>query len=650
MFEFFRKHTWLLQVVLAFVVVAFVGTSVYQGYGRMMGDEEATVAHIDGRKLTRSEWEFAQREQIDRIRRQMPNVDPKLFDTPEMKRQSLDLLVRERVTLVAADKLNLSVTNERLQRELMSVPQLASLRRADGSFDLDAYKMMLQAQGYTPAGFEAQLRQDLLLRQVFQGLNATPIAPPAVAAAALDAMYQQREVQVQRFNAKDSADKASPTDADIEKYYKDPANAAQFTAPETASVEYVVLDLAAIKKGIAVSDKDLREYYTSNEKRYTSVEERRASHILVKADKDASADVKTKAKAKAEALLAEVKKNPASFAEVARKNSDDDSSASKGGDLEFSARDGLAAKPLADAIFSMSKADEIGPLVESEFGYHIVKLTAIRGGEKRPFESVRAEIESEVQTQLAQKRYSEAAVDFSNMVEDQSDSLKPVADKYKLAVRTAQDVHRAAAPGATGELANPKFLEALFGTDAVRNKRNTQAIEIAPSTMASGRIVKYEAAHQLPLADVKAKVRERVVVQQSAALARKLGEARLAELKAAPATAMSEPAVTVSRANPGELGGALLDAILKAPATKPPAFVGVDLGDQGYAVARIGKVLGRDPKVADAARAQREYAQAWGDAETRAYYAALKQRFKVDIKPAVLAATDPSGAASAVVK
>jgi peptidyl-prolyl cis-trans isomerase D len=104
-----------------------------------------------------------------------------------------------------------------------------------------------------------------------------------------------------------------------------------------------------------------------------------------------------------------------------------------------------------------------------------------------------------VQTQLAQKRYSEAAVDFSNMVEDQSDSLKPVADKYKLALRTAQDVHRTAAPGATGELANPKFLEALFGTDAVRNKRNTQAIEIAPSTMASGRIVKYEAAHQLPL-------------------------------------------------------------------------------------------------------------------------------------------------------
>lgn len=650
MFEFFRKHTWLLQVVLAFVVLAFVGTSVYQGYGRLTSDEEATVAHIDGRKLTRSEWEFAQREQIDRIRRQMPNVDPKLFDTPEMKRQSLDLVVRERVTLAAADKLNLTVSADRLQRELMSVPQVASLRRPDGSFDIDAYKMMLQAQGYTPASFEGQLRQDLLLRQVFQGLNTSAIAPPAVAATALDAMYQQREVQIQRFNAKDSADKVAPTDADIEKYYKDPVNTAQFTAPETASVEYVVLDLAAIKKGITVSDKDLREYYASNEKRYTSIEERRASHILVKVDAGASADVKAKAKAKAEALLAEVKKNPASFAEVARKSSDDDSSASKGGDLEFSARDGLAAKPLADAVFAL-KVDEIGPLVESEFGYHIVKLTAIRGGDKKPFEAVRAEIEAEVQTQLAQKRYSEAAVEFSNMVEDQSDSLKPVADKYKLELRTAQDVHRAPAPGASGALANPKFLEALFGNDALRNKRNTQAIEVAPSTMASGRIVKYEAAHQLPLADVKAKVRERVVAQQSAALARKLGEARLAELKAAPTAAMTEPSVTVSRAKAGgEFSGALLDAILKAPATTLPAVVGVDLGDLGYAVARIGKVLGRDPQVADATRAQREYAQTWSDAETRAYYAALKQRFKVEIKPSVLAATEPSGAASAVVK
>src|ERR1700712_3049077 len=149
MFDFFRKHTWLLKVVLAFVVIAFVGTGVYQGYGSLMSDDNATVARIDGHKLSRSEWEFAQREQIDRVRRQMPNIDPKVFDTPEMRQQSLDAVVRDRVSQAAAEHLHLSASDEILQREMMSVPQLASLKRADGSFDLDAYKLMLLSQGMT---------------------------------------------------------------------------------------------------------------------------------------------------------------------------------------------------------------------------------------------------------------------------------------------------------------------------------------------------------------------------------------------------------------------------------------------------------------------------------------------------------------------
>ena len=637
MFDFFRKHTWLLQLVLGFVVIAFVGTGVYQGYGSLMGDDNATVARIDGRKLTRSEWEFAQREQMERIRRQMPNVDPKLFDTPEMKRQSLDAVVRERVTLTAADKLHLVVTDERLQRLFTTDPQFAFLRNPNGSVNKDA----LAAQGMSSDVFAQRLRQDLSLRQVFQGVNGTAIAPLAATSAALDAMFQQREVQVQRFAAKDSIDKVTPSDADIEKFYKDPANALLFQAPEAASIEYVVLDLTTLKKSITVSDKDLRDYYDANAKRYTSLEERRASHILVKVDASASAADRAKAKTKAESLLAEVKKNPASFADLARKNSDDPGSAEKGGDLDFFGRGGLAAKPLEDAAFAL-KADEIGPLVESEFGYHIVKLTAVRGGEKRSFDAVRAEIEAEVQGQLAQKRFSEAAVEFTNMVYEQPDSLKPAVDKFKLELRTAQDVHRTPMPGATGALGNPKFLEALFGADAIRNKRNTEAVEIAPSTMASGRVVKYEAAHQLPLADVKTKVRDRLVTVQAAALARKQGEARLAELRAAPDTALNDAAVAVSRAQPRELTGPLIDAVLKASTAKLPAFVGVDLGDQGYAVVKITKVLGRDPVAADASRAQAQYGQSWSDAESQAYYAALKTRYKVEIKPGVLASSDAS--------
>ena len=641
MFDFFRKHTWLLKIVLGFVVLAFVGGGVYQGYGSFMGDDNSTVAKVDGRKITRNEWENAQRAQIDRVRQQMPNVDAKLFDTPEMKRQSLDAVVRERVMLAAADKLHLTTTDERLQRLFASDPQFAFLRNPDGSVNKDA----LSAQGMSSEMFAQRLRQDFSLRQVAQGITGTVFAPLSATNAALDAMFQQREVQVQQFATKDSAANVTPTDADIEKYYKDAANAAQFMAPEVESIEYVVLDLESLKKGIVISDKELRDSYAANEKRYTSPEERRASHILVKVDAGASAADRAKAKAKADGLLAQVKQSPASFAEVARKNSDDPGSAEKGGDLDFFGRDGLAAKPLEDAAFKLA-TDAISDLVESDFGYHIVKLTGLRGGEKKPFEAVKAELEAETKTQLAQKKFSEVAVEFTNMVYEQPDSLKSVVDKFKLELRTAQNVKRTPAPGAAGPVANAKFLEALFGNDAIRNKRNTEAIETAASTLVSGRVVKYEAAHQLPLAEMKAKVRERLVVVQAAALARKLGEARLAELRAAPASAMVEAAVTLSRAQPGDLPAKLVDAILKAPTTTLPAAIGVDLGDAGYAVAKIGKVLGRDPVTADASRAQSQYAQAWGDAESQAYYNALKTRFKVELRPGALPAGEAASAAS----
>jgi peptidyl-prolyl cis-trans isomerase D len=645
MFDFFRKHTWLLQIILGFVVLAFVGGGVYQGYGSLTGNDAATVAKVDGRKISRTDWELAQREQIERVRRQMPTVDAKLFDTPEMKRQSLDAVVRDRVMMVAADKLHLQITDDRLQRLFASDPQFAFLRNADGSVNKDA----LASQGMSSELFAQRLRQDLSLRQVLQGVSGTVFAPIGATSAALDAMFQQREVQLQRFDAGTFADKVTPTDAEIEQFYKDPAHAAQFQAPEAASIEYAVLDLETLKKGVVVAEKDLQDYFKANEKRYTAAEERRASHILVKVDASASAADRAKAKAKAEGLLAELKKNPAAFAELARKNSDDPGSAEKGGDLDFFGRGGLAAKPLEDAAFTL-KPDALSGIVESEFGYHIVKLTAQRGGQTPSFESLRGELEGEVKTQLAQKRFSEVAGEFTNMVYEQPDSLKPVVEKFKLELRTAQNVARAPGPAASGALANPKFLEALFGNDAIRNKRNTEAVEIAPSTMVSGRVVKYEAAHALPLADVKAQVRTRVIAMQAAAQARKLGQARLAELKAAPATVMSEAAVKVSRAQPGAFAGALLDAVLKAPATALPAYVGVDLGDAGYAVAKIGKVLGRDPAAADAARAQSEYARAWGEAESQAYYVALKTRFKVEISPSALPATDavaaPASAAS----
>ena len=639
MFDFFRRHTRALQFLLVLLIFpSFVFFGI-QGYSRFAGNDQQSVAKVAGQPITQIEFDNAMRERVDRARRQMPNLDAKMFETPEMRAMALDGVIRDRLTLVAADRLHLTMTDDRLDRAFKSDPEYAALRNPDGSVNRDT----LAAIGMSSEAFAERLRQDLSRRQVLQPLGNSAIAPAASASAALEAMYQQREVQIERFDPKDYQAKVNPTDAEIEKFYKDPANAAMFQAPEQETIEYVVLDLESLKKDVKVSEDELRKYYAENEKRYTAPEERRASHILIKAEKGMPQAELDKAKAKAEGLLAEVRKNPSSFAELARKNSEDPGSAEKGGDLDFFGR-GAMVKPFEDAAFGL-KAGETSGLVQSDFGYHIIRVTGARGGDKRSFEAVRGEIENEVKTQLAQRRFAEAAVEFTNMVYEQPDSLKPVVDRFKLELKTAQNVRRTAAPGASGPLASSKFLEALFGNDAVKNKRNTEAVEVGPSQMASGRVVKYEAAHQLPLAEVKTRVRDQLVANQAAALAKKTGSERLAALRAAPVTALSTPAKMVSRAQPQDTPRELLDAILKAPASNLPALVGVDLGEQGYAIAKVLKVGDRDPVAADAARGQAQYAQAWADAEAQAYYAALRQRFNVQISGAPAVAADTAASA-----
>jgi peptidyl-prolyl cis-trans isomerase D len=639
MFDLIRKHTRVLFFFLILMVIpSFVFFGI-EGYSKFRDTSAAVVAKVGGLDITQAEWDAAHRDQVERIRRQSPQLDAKLLDSPELKAESLDMLIRERLMLVASDKMHLVTTDARMLRLFREEPQFAFLRQPDGSLN----KAMLQAQGMSAEMFEQRLRRDISMRQVTQGVEGSVLAPAAAASAGLGAFFQQREIQVQRFDPAAYSAQVKVADADIEKFYRDPAHNAQFQAPEQADIEYLVLDIDAIKKDIKVNEDDLKKYYAENEARYATPEERRASHILITVDKAASADDRAKAKARAEALLAEVRKNPASFAEVARKNSQDPGSAANGGDLDFFGK-GAMVKPFEEAAFAL-KPGSISDVVTSDFGYHIIQVTGARGGEKKPFDSVRGEIEEQIRRQLAQQRYAELAADFGNVVYEQSDSLKPAAEKFKLELRTAQGVPRTPAPGATGALASPKFIDALFGNDALRNKRNTDAVEIGANQLAAGRIVKHSPARLRPLDEVREQVKTQVVAEQAAALARKAGEARLAELKAKPDAALSEPAVTVSRLRQQNLPPTLVDAVLRTPAPLP-SVIGVDLKGQGYAVVKVLKVSGIDESAGDAKRRQTQYAQALTEAESAAYFDALKARYKADRTRAAGAAAAASAASN----
>lgn len=632
MFDFVRTHKRLfLFLILVLILPSFVVFGL-QGYSSMAEGANTTVAKVDGQAITQAEWDAIHQQQAQRAREQMPNVDPKLLDSPAARAQTLDLLVRERVLATASNNLHLAVSNDRLQRLFITDPQFANLRNADNSINKD----LLAAQGLSVQGFEARLRNELTLQQVQGAITGSVLAAAAPVNQALDALLQRREIRFQRFEAQSYLSKIKPTDVEIEAFYK--SHEADFRAPEQASIEYVVLDLSVIKKSIPVPEEDLRKYYAENASRYTSAEERRARHILINAAKDAAPDIKQKAKARAEALLAEARKSPGGFADLAKQNSEDPGSAAQGGDLDYFGR-GAMVKPFEDAVFAM-KVGEISNLVESDFGYHVIKLDAVRGGEKKPFEAVRAAIEEEVRQQLAGQRWAEAAEQFTNTVYEQSDSLQPVIDKLKLQKQTAT-VTRTPQPGGSGALASAKLLEAVFGNDAVKNKRNTDAVDVGPNQLASARVLQHQPARTLPLAEVREAVRQRLVVTQAETMARQEGEARLAQLKADPASGSLAGPATVSRALTEGLSRPAIEAVLSADANKLPAVLGLALPGQGYLVARIDRVLPREANAEQDKALQAQYAQAWARAEAEAYYQALSTRYKVEKR------VDPVAAAAA---
>lgn len=627
MFDFIRKHTKITMGFLFLLIVPSFVLFGLDGYSRSQ-EQRVAVAKVDGRDITQPEWDRAHQIEIDKLRASMPTLDIKELDSPAAKYATLERLVRDRVIAAAAEKSMLGISDQRLAKELQQSPEIMALRLPDGSLDKERYRQLLAAQGMSPEMFEANVRADLATRQVMQGIGATGFATPAVADLALNPYFEKRQIQVARLNAADYAAKLSPTDAELEAFYK--ANEKLFQSAEQVSIEYVVLDTEAVKSGIAVSEADLKTYYEQNTERLNAPQERRASHILITSAATDPAEAREKAKQKAAELLLAVKKSPASFAELARKNSQDPGSAANGGDLEFFTR-GAMVKPFEDAVFAMNKGD-ISDVVESDFGYHIIQLTDIKTPKQRTFEEMRPQLAADMQKQEAQKKFSEAAEIFTNTVYEQSDSLKPAADRLKLELKTAANVLRTPAPGATGALANPKFLAALFSPDAIDNKRNTEALEVGPGQMVSGRVVQHTTARTQDFAEVKPMVRTRLLAQQGAAAARKDGENKLAAWKAAPASAVLGAAQVVSRQDTQQQDPLIIDVAMRLGAASLPAFAGVDLGEQGYAIVQLSKVLPREVPPADVAKQEREqYAQWWTSAENLAYLNLLKERFNVKI-------------------
>jgi peptidyl-prolyl cis-trans isomerase D len=635
MLEFIRTHQRLMQFLLLLIIFpsfAFVGIQSYSRFG----DADNVVAKVGNQPITQQDLEIAQREQLERVKKMFGGqVDPKVFDTPEAKKNALDGLIAQKAISIEATHKRLMPSESQIQGVVLaSFPSLAdpSLSKQDR---IKFYNEIAQEQGLSVAGLQARIAQGMMRQAINVSVQGTAFAPKTVAARLAYINNQEREVQQLMFKSADYVSQVKITDDMLKDYYN--KHDAEFTLPEQAKAEYVVLNSDVIASQITVNDDEIKSYYEQNKKRYSVEEQRRASHILISVNKDASDKDKAAAKAKAEALLAQVRKDPSSFAKLAKENSQDPGSAEHGGDLGFFER-GMMVKPFEDAAYKL-KQGEISDLVQSDFGYHIIQLTGIKAGAVRPLEEVKGDIAAEIKKQKAAKKYSEVAEVFSNTVYEQADSLKPVADKLNLKIETAANLTRKPNPSVapTAPYNNAKFLNALFSDDSIKNKRNTDAVEIAPSTLIAGHIVEYKPATKRPFNEVQPIVREHVTQIEATKLAAKAGEAKLAVLKTKDDTTGFSGAKMVSRAKEGEIDRAAFASVMKVDAAKLPAYVGVEMPGQGYGIYRVGKVV--EPATLDKTKTatdQQQFETTVAQQEMVAYIDALKQKTKVKIlKPVV---------------
>ncbi|WP_275663318.1 SurA N-terminal domain-containing protein [Laribacter hongkongensis] len=560
MFEFVQKNTLVIKIILGAVALTFVGFGVGS---YTAATDDAYLAKVGGEKIYKQDIERA--------------LNGQPADSA-VRQQVLESLIRQKLLLADAGQHGMRVTDAELRRVIAGIPAFQD----NGHFDSKRYEEYLQSQYMSAEQFQARIRDELMVQQQLSAfVDATFVSPGAVERVH-KLLAEQRQINQYRLTAAQFLPGVKVDDADVQRFYD--SNKARFQTPEKVRLEYVLLSLEELAKTVQVSEADVRKYYEEHKAELAGDEQRQVAHILIAVPKGASAADKARLKTEAEAIVKEVRSNPARFAALAQEKSADPGSAAKGGDLGWFGR-GVMVKPFEDSAFKLAKGQVSDP-VETEFGYHIIKVEGIKTPD---LSTMQADIHARLARQKAGALYRQQLETLGDVSYQQSDSLKPVSEALKLPVQQTEWIVKGQ-PG-SGIAANPKVDEAAFSDDVFKGKHNSEVIDLGNERSVVVRVAAAEAAKLQPLAEVAPVIRKELADKAARELAVKAGEKLLAELKAGktPDVAWSA-AQQVSRRDPAGLGRDVQRAVFSASVSKLPAYAGAAEGD-GFTLVRIDRLL-----------------------------------------------------------
>jgi len=419
MLDFIRKgaSSWMIKFLLGAIVIVFI----FWGVGSFRSQRMDVVAKVNGEKIMAETYQHEYRKAMEQYSKMFGGSIPEnLMKQLNIKQQVLDSLINKVLIAQKAAEMGIRVSNQEVQQAILGIPAF----KVNGVFDKRAYEAALRNARLSPAGFEAQVRESLLMEELRAILQAGLTVPEAEAREHY--LYENQEIDIS-FIKVDSSECESDvkyTDQDLEEWFS--SHSEQYRTEPEIQLSYLLFDISKLKKEVKISDGEVSDWYESHVQDYHEAEQRRARHILLKIPRDAS-DQEVQAKKKQIDEIRARIENGASFAEVAKEVSEDPGSGKNGGDLGFFSRKSMV-KPFADTVFSMKKG-EISQPVRTQFGWHIILLEEIRPERTRPMEEVREQIREKLALQKARKM----AWDRANAAYDEIIQMGSLEDYVKTA-------------------------------------------------------------------------------------------------------------------------------------------------------------------------------------------------------------------------
>ncbi|NQD38718.1 hypothetical protein HPT27_17005 [Permianibacter sp. IMCC34836] len=625
---------WAFLVV---VVISFVFSGVSNFLVSSDGDK---LAEVGGAKIGRAEFDQAYQS----ARARYGEMYGQLFNTEEkeqdFRRNVLDQLITQKALAQSLDKLNFRISKNRLKDQIQSMAAF----QTDGKYDETKAKMLLAQNGYTPERFSSQMEKDMVATQMLRGLADTAFSLNSETERFYQLENESLSGRFARVPVTAFAPTEAPADAEIDAYYN--GHTGDFAVPEKLDLQYLELNASDLAGLVTVADADLESYYQEHKSEFSRAERRKLAHILFTVPEGADAAAEAAVRSQAEAVLTKAQSGE-DFAALAKANSADEISKNQGGELGVMEK-GAMDPAFDDAAFALTTAQPVSSLVRTSFGFHIIKLLGIEGGEQQTLDSVREQVRTAVHNQKVADLFAEKEQAMNEKGFEASDSLDEAAAATGLTVKETGMFERSAP---TGIAAQHAVIEAAVSDDVLNQRRNSALISLGDQHSVMIRVKDYQAASTKPLADVRNQIVAVLNEQRAKAAAKAFGDELLAKLKAGEevGTLLAEKnanwqgfeAVTRSAASPDPIVREQLFK-LPRPADKP-SLAGISLAGGDFLLAELQKASLPALDGLDAAKRtqyQERLSRAAGEAEYMAYIKWLKANVDIDYFDSKLKAPD----------